>query len=96
MDREMNFLGEFLQKPFLGLIVPVGLADGAARGADRGKCPPRTIGALFVGRRIFLPQYFSGAQIGILLIAVIFENERLGAVAHHNPCACADFQILHD
>src|SRR5580765_3713676 len=79
----------------LRLVVPVGLLDRTSRTADGTSGASRRVGAERVRGQISLFQHFDGLQIGKLSVAGIFQDQRLGTVADHNPLAMTYQQFSH-
>ena len=74
------------------LIVPVGLLHGAAPVAHGAERPPRLVGADLVGLGIVVLIDLPGLQVRRLAVAGVLQNQRLGAVADHDPHAVIDLQ----
>src|SRR6516165_3356088 len=57
--------GHLMGESMLLEHVPVGLSDAGAAGADRRMRPARAIGALVMGRRVFIGEHLFGFQIEV-------------------------------
>src|SRR5664279_6620152 len=75
--------------------MPVGLLDRAVRAAHGLMHPARRVAALRRGRGVRVLVDFLGAQVRKHAVAEIFEDQRLAAIANHDPVAGADFHFVH-
>src|ERR1700687_736816 len=82
-------LARVLRKISLRLIVPIGLLHRAARAAHGGKGPPGHVAAEFARCRMLVFVGLPGPQVGEPSISGILEDERLTAVADHDPFAAS-------
>src|SRR6266550_9463880 len=75
--------------------MPVGLLDGTAGGSDGTEGAARRIAPQFVSLRVWLLVDFPGLEVEELLIADVFQHQRLLAVADDNPIALANLRLRH-
>ena len=76
--------------------MPVGLIHAAApmrAGAPKGRA--RLVGALLMGRRIFVGENLLGLQVGKFLVAVVAQEQRFASVADENHGVVGDCELIH-
>src|SRR5690606_24544874 len=78
----------------LAQLLEIGLLHGAAV-AERIAGPSRSARPLLAGRRIFLLMSFEGAQVRILLVPLVTEEDRLASVHDDNPGIVLQGETTH-
>jgi hypothetical protein len=95
LHRRIQPGDKLFQETALALLVPVGLLHGGAGFAHGRNGAARRVGALLAGRRILLLIDLPGLQVGKLLVADVFQHQRLCAVTDHDPFTGMKLQLGH-
>ena len=88
--RGIEMLDELGKEGLFRLRMPVGLLVGAAAVADRAMGTAGRVSAELARWQVLLLEHLERLEVGKFGVAGVFQDERLGAVAHHHPFAVAD------
>lgn len=93
--RRLKIATQPLKKLRFGVLAERLHLDAAAASAHGFVDPARPLAVGLVDARVRLFAGVERLEIGEGLVAGVFKEDRMGAIAHHDPVALAEFELKH-